>query len=76
MQGGKPICEHQLVQLKLFDMFIKVETSRQLSRAAMLYNQTHEPAGDAVLDRVEGVLHARRRSRWRATRCSSTAATA
>ena len=28
VQGGKPISEHQLVQKKLFDMFIKVELAR------------------------------------------------
>jgi alkylation response protein AidB-like acyl-CoA dehydrogenase len=38
IQGGKPICEHQLVQRRLFDMFTKVEACRQLSRAAMIYN--------------------------------------
>jgi alkylation response protein AidB-like acyl-CoA dehydrogenase len=43
IQGGKAICEHQAVQLKLIDMFIKVETSRQVSRAAMQYNQTTSP---------------------------------
>jgi alkylation response protein AidB-like acyl-CoA dehydrogenase len=45
VQGGKAICEHQAVQLKLFDMFIKVETARAISRAAMIYNsQTQPPA--------------------------------
>ncbi len=44
-QGGKAICEHQAVQLKLMDMFIKVEAARQLSRAALVYNsQTMPPA--------------------------------
>jgi alkylation response protein AidB-like acyl-CoA dehydrogenase len=43
LQGGKPICEHQLVQRHLFDMFTKVETSRSLSRAAMAYNATAQP---------------------------------
>ena len=43
LQGGKPICEHQLVQKHLFDMFTKVETSRALSRAAMAYNATAQP---------------------------------
>ncbi|TAK64335.1 MAG: acyl-CoA dehydrogenase [Dehalococcoidia bacterium] len=44
-QGGKPICEHQLVQDKLFQMFRKVEAARALSRAASLYNrQTMPPA--------------------------------
>ena len=42
-QGGKPICEHQLVQKHLFDMFTKVETSRALSRAAMVYNASAQP---------------------------------
>jgi alkylation response protein AidB-like acyl-CoA dehydrogenase len=45
VQGGKPICEHQAVQMKLFDMFIKVEAGRALSRAAMIYNaKTMPPA--------------------------------
>jgi alkylation response protein AidB-like acyl-CoA dehydrogenase len=43
VQGGKAICEHQAVQLKLTDMFIKVEASRQLSRAAQVYNTTTSP---------------------------------
>jgi len=43
IQGGKPIAEHQLVQKKLFDMFIKVESARALSRAAMLYNTATSP---------------------------------
>jgi alkylation response protein AidB-like acyl-CoA dehydrogenase len=43
VQGGKAICEHQAVQLKLTDMFIKVEASRHLSRAAQVYNLTTSP---------------------------------
>jgi len=42
VQGAAPICEHQLVQKKLFDMFIKVESARQLSRAAMIHNSSAE----------------------------------
>ena len=42
-QGGKYIIEHQAVQLKLIDMFIKVETARQFSRAATVYNQGTSP---------------------------------
>lgn len=38
VQGGTALCEHQLVQKHLFDMFTKVETCRALSRAAMAYN--------------------------------------
>jgi alkylation response protein AidB-like acyl-CoA dehydrogenase len=45
VQGGKPLCEHQLVQKHLFEMFTKVETCRALSRAAMVYNDaTDAPA--------------------------------
>jgi alkylation response protein AidB-like acyl-CoA dehydrogenase len=43
VQGGKPICEHQAVQLKLMDMFIKVEAARGLSRSAIVYNATTVP---------------------------------
>lgn len=39
VQGGKPICEHQLVQKQLFEMFTKVEACRALSRATMVYNE-------------------------------------
>jgi alkylation response protein AidB-like acyl-CoA dehydrogenase len=42
-QGGRPICEHQLVQDRLFQMFRKVEAARALSRAASLYNRTTQP---------------------------------
>jgi alkylation response protein AidB-like acyl-CoA dehydrogenase len=38
IQGGKAICEHQWIQQKLFEMFTKVESARQLSRAAIVYN--------------------------------------
>jgi len=43
VQGGRPICEHQLVQDRLFHMFRKVESARALSRAASLYNQATIP---------------------------------
>jgi alkylation response protein AidB-like acyl-CoA dehydrogenase len=45
VQGGVPISQHQLVQKKLFDMFVKVEASRQLSRATILYNDGAFPPG-------------------------------
>lgn len=35
VQGGVPICDHQLVQRKIFDMFMKVEAARALSRKAV-----------------------------------------
>jgi alkylation response protein AidB-like acyl-CoA dehydrogenase len=40
VQGGQAICEHQLVQKHLFEMFTKVEACRAMSRAVMIYNQT------------------------------------
>ncbi len=43
VQGGKKISEHQAVQLKLMDMFIKVEAARGLSRSAIVYNATTLP---------------------------------
>ena len=43
VQGGKPITEHQAVQLKLADMFINVEAARQFSRAALVYNLETSP---------------------------------
>lgn len=42
IQGGKRLCDHQLIQKYLFEMFTKVETCRALSRAAMIYNDTVE----------------------------------
>jgi len=41
VQGGKLLIEHPSVQEKLFDMFRKVEASRQLSRAVQVYNWSH-----------------------------------
>lgn len=38
VQGGVPIIEHQNIQLKLFNMFRKVEAARSLSRRVVLYN--------------------------------------
>ena len=45
VQGGKPLCEHQWIQQKLFEMFTKVESARALSRSALIYNtETLPPA--------------------------------
>ncbi len=38
IQGGKPLAEHKNIQEKLFKMFRKIEASRQLCRAAFVYN--------------------------------------
>ena len=57
VQGGKPLCEHQLVQRKLFDMFIKVESARQLSRAVAIHNGVAMPPRVEVRHRFQGLLH-------------------
>jgi alkylation response protein AidB-like acyl-CoA dehydrogenase len=36
IQGGKALCEHQLVQQRLFEMYAKIEASRALSREAIV----------------------------------------
>ena len=38
VQGGQPICKHQAVKLKLFDMFVSVEAARSLARRVAVYN--------------------------------------
>jgi len=42
IQGGVPIFEHQNIKLQLFNMFIKLESARALSRGVSLYNATSE----------------------------------
>ncbi|MDY6917507.1 MAG: acyl-CoA dehydrogenase family protein [Chloroflexota bacterium] len=43
VQGGRPICEHQNIKLKLFDMFVSVEAARRLSRAVTAFNRATQP---------------------------------
>ena len=43
VQGGKLLVDHPTIQHKLFDMFRKVEASRQLCRAAFVYNWSNPP---------------------------------
>lgn len=40
VQGGRPIRQHQSVQLRLFDMFRKVETASAFARKVHVYNAT------------------------------------
>ena len=56
VQGGKPLIEHQDIQKKLFDMFSKIELTRQMSRAAYTYNRnTVTPAEEySVIAKVFG----------------------
>jgi alkylation response protein AidB-like acyl-CoA dehydrogenase len=49
-QGGRLLMNHKNVQTKLFHMFSKVELSRQISRAAYIFNQnTSTPAEEYSL---------------------------
>lgn len=49
-QGGRLLMNHKNVQTKLFHMFSKVELSRQISRAAYVFNQnTSTPAEEYSL---------------------------
>ncbi len=43
VQGGKLLCEHQVVQMHLFDMFTRVTNCRLLSRAALVYQASAQP---------------------------------
>lgn len=43
MQGGVPISSHQLVQKRLFDMFMRVNAAHALSRKANLRLQSGQP---------------------------------
>lgn len=43
VQGGKVLFEHQLIKHKLFNMFMKIEAARQLSRSVMIYNYNNTP---------------------------------
>lgn len=42
-QGGKTLFEHQIIKHKLFNMFMKIEAARQLSRSALIYNMNNTP---------------------------------
>lgn len=44
VEGGKPLNQHHLIQKKLFDMFVRVETARAFSRAAVEYCFTVIPS--------------------------------
>ncbi len=56
VQGGKALIEYPNIQAKLFHMFSKVETSRLMSRAAYIFNQsTSTPAEEySVVAKVYG----------------------
>jgi alkylation response protein AidB-like acyl-CoA dehydrogenase len=43
VQGGKTLFDHQLIKHKLFNMFMKIEASRALSRSVWVYNANTTP---------------------------------
>ncbi len=43
VQGGKPIVEHQSINLKLFKMLTMIETARSYSRRVALHNAANPP---------------------------------
>ncbi len=43
IQGGKILFEHQIIKHKLFNMFMKVEAARAMSRTALVYNYSNMP---------------------------------
>jgi len=56
VQGGKALIEYPTIQTKLFHMLRKVETSRYISRAAYVYNQsTSTPAEEySIMAKIHG----------------------
>lgn len=54
IQGGKALSGHQWVQKKIFDMYVMTESSRALSRAAMIYamNTSPPPAHISIAAKV------------------------
>jgi alkylation response protein AidB-like acyl-CoA dehydrogenase len=42
IQGGVPIIEHKNIQLKIFEMFMKVESARSLARQMYFFNAYNE----------------------------------
>jgi len=43
VQGGKPIIQHQSINLKLFNMLTMIETARSYSRRVALHNAANPP---------------------------------
>ena len=53
-QGGELLCEHQLVQKRIFDMYVEVEASRALARAALSseYGDPRAPVQQALAAKI------------------------
>lgn len=48
IQGGKPLCEHPTIKLKLMNMFSMVEAARASARRMALYNLTNSLAPSTI----------------------------
>ena len=54
IQGYKPLCDHQTVRKRIFDMYVEVEASRALSQAALCadYDVAKSPLGSALAAKI------------------------
>lgn len=54
VQGDKPLCEHQIVRKRIFDMYINVEASRALALAALNteYSGARPPLNQALAAKI------------------------
>jgi alkylation response protein AidB-like acyl-CoA dehydrogenase len=52
VQGGVPIIEHKNIKLKLFEMFMMVESARSLARRLQLYN--HMSGSSSMIHTMAG----------------------
>ena len=58
VQGGVPISSHQTIQLKLFEMFRKIEAARSLNRRVVLFNAVNNPFSGATEGAFPAVQYA------------------
>ncbi len=54
VQGGKVIAEHQMIQTKLFNMYVKVEQARAMARGMLLQNSQAPAVARAIAAKVAG----------------------
>jgi alkylation response protein AidB-like acyl-CoA dehydrogenase len=54
VQGDKLLCEHQVVQKRIFDMYVEVEAGRALAQAALNaeYDGARAPLGQALAAKI------------------------
>jgi alkylation response protein AidB-like acyl-CoA dehydrogenase len=54
VDGSEPLCEHQTVRKRIFDMYVEVEASRALAQAALCvdYDVSHPPLCQALAAKI------------------------